>query len=355
VAALALSLSLPIVAQTAGVETAPIKLSVTKAGYGTLSDGTNIDQYTLANSKGLVFKVITYGAAITGVLVPDRDGKPVNVVSGFESLDQYVRRRSFNGTIVGRYANRIAGGKFTLDGKTYTLATNNGRNHLHGGNKGFDAVVWNAEPLEVRNGVAVKFTYTSPDGEEGYPGNLNVTVTYTLTEDNELRMEYEAATDKATPINLTNHSYWNLAGAGDILGHELMLAAKNFTPFDDAQIPIGEIRPVKDTPLDFTSPKTIGEGIKQQNGKGFDNNYVLDGGGRKLELMARVYEPNSGRVMEVLTDQPGVQFFTPGHHRSFCLETQHYPDSVNHPDFPSVILRPGETFRRSTVHRFSVR
>lgn len=347
-----------------------MKASITQADFGKLPDGTPVEEYTLTNAKGAVCKIITYGGIITELHVPDKKGTLGDVVLGFDNLNQYVRENPFFGAVAGRVANRIARGEFTLDGKTYKLATNNGRNHLHGGRKGFDKAVWRAEPLSVKGGVALKLTHTSPDGDEGYPGTLHVTMIYTLTDKNELRIDYEAVTDKATPINLTNHSYWNLAGDGDILDHVLMLKAKRFTPVDDELIPTGEIHPVKGTPLDFTKPKSIGRDIQQlTKPPGYDHNFVLDSGGKKLALAARVHEPKSGRVMEVHTTEPGVQLYTAnflnnvkgkrgqvyGRKHAFCLETQHFPDSVNQPTFPSVILRPGETYRSTTVHRFSVK
>jgi aldose 1-epimerase len=347
-----------------------MKTSVTRSDYGKMPDGTAVEQYTLTNPHGIVCKIITYGGIITEIHTPDRTGQPGDIVLGFHSLESYLKGHPYFGAIVGRVANRIAKGKFTLDGKTFTLAVNNGPNHLHGGLKGFDKVVWKAQTVEVPDGVAVRLTYTSPDGEEGYPGTLKVAVIYTLTESNELRIDYEATTDKATPVNLTNHSYWNLAGGGEILGHELMLNAANYTPSDNTLIPTGEIKPVKGTPLDFTRPKPIGRDIGQladSPQRGYDHNFVLDGGGKAVALGARVYEPQSGRVLEMLTDQPGVQLYTANFleatqgkagqmHRkyhAFCLETQHFPDSVNHTNFPSTILRPGDTYRTTTVFRFS--
>jgi aldose 1-epimerase len=288
-------------------------------------------------------------------------------VLGFDTLGPYLKGHPHFGCTAGRVANRIAKGTFVLDGKTYHLAINNGPNHLHGGLKGFDKAVWKAEPQPA---AAVKFSYTSPDGEEGYPGSLQTTVTMTLTDANELRIDYSAVTDKPTLVNLTNHSYFNLAGTGDILRHELTINADAVTAVDDTLIPTGEIRPVAGTPLDFRTPQTIGSRFSQLETTpvGYDDNYVLNWGGKALAFAARVFEPKSGRVMEVFTTQPGVQLYTANwldgsligkggvayrQHAALCLETQHFPDSVNHPNFPSVVLRPGETYRQTTVHKFS--
>jgi aldose 1-epimerase len=306
--------------------------------------------------------------------VPDRDGKLNDVVLGFDDLESYLKGHPHFGATTGRVANRVAKGKFTLDGKEYTLAVNNGPNSLHGGLKGFDKVVWKAEPKEASDAVAVQLTYVSPDGEEGYPGNLTTIVTYALTNQNELRIDYKATTDKATPVNLTNHSYFNLAGprSGDILSHELMLEADEYTPADDTLIPTGEIRSVKGTPLDFTKPATIGSRIAQVADKtgGYDHNFLLRGKGKSLALAARAYEPKTGRVMEMYTTEPGVQLYTGNFldgklkgkggvvyqkHQAFCLEAQHFPDSVNHPEFPSVILRPGQTYTQTTAYKFSTK
>jgi aldose 1-epimerase len=275
---------------------------------------------------------------------------------------------------VGRVGNRIAKGKFTLNGVTYQLATNNGPNHLHGGLKGFDKVVWSAEEVPTEDGVAVKFTYVSPDGEEGYPGNCKVEALYTLTDQNELRLDYTVTADKDTPVNVTNHSYWNLAGAenGGILNHLMLINADRYTPVDDTLIPSGELKPVASTPMDFRVPHEIGERIKQVGGSpvGYDHNYVLNGGGGKLELVARVHEPTSGRIMEIFSTEPGVQFYSGNfldgtlkgkknvvynQYHGFCLETQHFPDSVNHPNFPSYVLKAGATYRSTTVHKFSAK
>ena len=339
---------------------------VHKSSFGTLPGGTAVDLYTLANANSLVAKVTNYGAIITELHVPDRQGALDDIVLGFDNLEQYLKGHPFFGATVGRFANRIAKGRFTLDGKTYALATNNGPNHLHGGVKGFDKKVWQAEP---QAGAAVKFSYTSPDGEEGYPGTLAVAVRMTLTDTNELRLDYVATTDKTTSVNLTNHSYFNLAGEGSALDHEMMIAADCFTPSDSTLIPTGEIKSVKDTPMDFTTPQPIGSRFSQlhNNPIGYDHNYVLNAGGKGLALIARAREAKSGRVMEVLTTQPGVQFYTANflngslkgkrgvvynQHCAFCLETQHFPDSVNQPKFPSVILRPGQTYRQSTIYKF---
>jgi aldose 1-epimerase len=352
------------------------QMSVTKEVYGKLSDGTQIDQYTLSNPNGLKVKIITFGAIITAVETPDRNGKVENITLYRDSLADYASLPTpFFGATVGRYGNRIAKGRFTLEGKEYVLAVNNGPNSLHGGVKGFDKVVWKARPVQSTGTVGVAFSYTSPDGEEGYPGTLDVTVTYSLTDKDELKMDYEATTDKTTVLNLTNHTYWNLAGAGapgtpgrgDILKHELMLNADRFLPVDATLIPLGRLDPVKGTAMDFTAAKAIGRDMAKVEG-GYDHCYVLSRKGDGLSLAARVTEPSSGRVMEVYTTQPAVQFYTGnfldgtihaggktiGIHTGFCLETQHYPDSPNQKDFPTTVLKPGETYRQTTVHKFSV-
>jgi aldose 1-epimerase len=344
-------------------------VTVQKSSFGKLPDGTTVDLFTLTNPAGLVAKITNFGTIITELHVPGRDGELGDVVLGFDNLQQYLQKHPYFGCTVGRVANRIAKGKFTLDGKSYTLAVNNGPNHLHGGLKGFDKAVWKTEAQPPN---AVKFSHTSADGDESYPGKLDVTVVMTLTDANEMRIDYAAVTDKATPINLTNHSYFNLAGRGEVLDHELMLNADAFTPSDSDLIPTGELKAVAGTPMDFTNPRTIGSRLLEIGNQppGYDHNFVLNTKGNSLALAARVYEPTSGRVMEVHTTQPGVQLYTAnfldgslkgkggvvyGRHTAFCLETQHFPDSVNQPKFPSTILRPGQTFRQTTVHRFSTR
>jgi aldose 1-epimerase len=353
------------------------KMSVKKEPYGKMPDGTDVGLYTLTNANGLKVKIITYGATIVDVELPDREGKLENAALFRDSLKDYMDKSTpYFGSTIGRYGNRIAKGKFTLDGKEYTLATNNGENSLHGGLKGFDKVVWKAEPImnslgKGMDSVGVKFTYVSPDGEEGYPGTLTAQVTYSLTDKNELKMDYTATTDKPTVVNLTNHTYWNLSGAGsgDILGEVLMLNADSYLPVDEGLIPTGEIKAVKGTPMAFATPMTIGSRIDQVSG-GYDHCYVLNKkeGKDALTLVAKVDDPKSGRVMEIYTTEPAVQFYTGNFldgtitaggkiyqkHAAFCLETQHYPDSPNQPSFPSTVLRPGETYKHSTVHKFSV-
>jgi aldose 1-epimerase len=344
-----------------------MKPKVEVSSFGKLPDGTPVQLFTLTNSAGLIAKITDYGTIITELHVPDRSGNNGDVVLGFDNLAQYLKGHPCFGCTVGRVANRITKGRFTLDGKTYTLAINNGPNHLHGGLKGFDKVLWTAEP---QAGAAVRFTYTSADGEEGYPGKLDVTVQMTLTDKNELMIEYTAVGEKPTPVNLTNHSYFNLAGQGDVLNHELVIAADHFTPKDDTSIPTGEIKPVRGTPMDFTQPHAVGSRFKDLKERpiGYDHNFVLNGGGKSLSLAARVFEPKSGRVLEVFTTKPGVQLYTANYldgsltgkrgqvyrqHAGLCLETQHFPDSVNKPQFPSIILRPGHTYHQTTVHKFS--
>ncbi len=354
---------------------APAKAGVQQKPFGT-RDGRPVNLYTLTNSHGVEVHAMNYGGIILSIRVPDRKGQMADVVLGHDTMEGYIPNPPYFGAIVGRYANRIANGQFTLDGKTYTLPKNDGPNTLHGGTtRTFDKVVWDAEPLRGKTGVA--FSYLSKDGEEGFPGNLKVKVTYTLTDANELILDYEATTDKATPINVSQHSYFNLKGEGngDILDHEIMLNADKFTPVDKNLIPTGELRSVKGTPFDFTTSTKIGSRIDDsyeqlQLGHGYDHNFVINRKGSGLELAARVYEPTTGRVLEVSTTQPGVQFYTGNfldgtitgkndhvykRRYGFCLETQHFPDSPNHPDFPNTILKPGEKFHQTTVFTFSAK
>jgi aldose 1-epimerase len=331
---------------------------------------------TMKNSRGMEVTAIPYGGIITSIRVPDRDGRLDDIVLGYDSPDSYVKNNApYMGAIIGRYGNRIAKGLFVLDGQTFHLATNNGPNHLHGGNKGFDKVVWNAEEFRNADGTGVIFRYTSSDGEEGYPGALSVRVTYTLTDRNELIVDYSATSDKATPVNLTQHSYFNLTGGSrDVLDHEVTIEADMYTPVDTSLIPTGKIEPVEGTPFDFRKPSKIGSRIEQdneelKNGMGYDHNFVLNRSGEGLAHAAHVYEPSTGRVLDVSTTEPGVQFYSGnfldgsitgkmGHvyrrRFGFCLETQHYPDSPNQPQFPSTILRPGSEYRSRTVFAFSV-
>jgi aldose 1-epimerase len=326
----------------------------------------------LTNSSGNVVKIITYGATVTQIWVPDHAGKQADIVLGFDDFPGYIRNDPWFGAIVGRVANRIAKGKFTLDGREYSLEINNPPNNLHSGMKDLSRVVWKGEGITVPRGAAVRFTYLSPDGDEGFPGKLSLIVTYTLTDRNELKIDYSAKTDKATPVNLTNHSYFNLGGGPDILADVAFIDADRYTPLDSTQIPTGEVAPVKGTPLDFTKPTAIGERIAEMKGDpgGYDHNLVLRGEPGKLRLAARVSDPVSGRQLEVWTTEPAVQFYTANSlngsiagkggvryakHSAFCLETQHYPDSVNHPNFPSTILKPGSTYRQETIYRFSAR
>lgn len=347
------------------------QVTIEESAYGQLPDGRLVKLFTLTNAAGLRVRLINYGAITVSVEVPDREGRLADVTLGYDTLDEWLGSTSYFGATVGRYANRIAGGKFTLDGHTYTLATNNGPNHLHGGVKGFDKVIWDAAPRPGKGEAGVLFTYRSPDGEEGYPGNLTVKALYSLTDQNEFKIEFSATTDEPTIVNLAHHSYWNLAGAavGDILGHELMLNADRYTPVTPDLIPTGELKSVAGTPMDFTQPTAIGARIAQVEG-GYDHNWVLRGKSGEMKLAARVYEPMSGRVMEITTDQPGIQFYSGNFldgsirgkggvvynkHGGFCLETQHFPDSPNHENFPSVVLRPGETYRHVMVHKFSAK
>ena len=343
-----------------------------KETFGKTPDGETVEIFTLTNNHGLKAKVTTWGAGLVAMLVPDRKGVLADVTLGFDKLDSYLAGHPHFGVTTGRFANRIAKGKFTLDGTTHTLATNNGQNHLHGGLKGFDKRNWKA----TAEGNAVRFTHTSADGEEGYPGTLQVAVTYTLTDADELRLDYEATTDKPTVLNLTNHAYWNLAGAGagDILCHELTLHASRYLPVDDGSIPTGKIEPVAGGPMDFTQPKTIARDFAQMTGKpgGYDHCFIIDQPlpPGMLNVAAEIRDPASGRTMTISTTEPGIQLYTANYldgtvigkggsvykkNSAFCLETQHYPDSPNQPAFPTTVLRPGQTLRSTTVHRFSIK
>jgi len=350
--------------------------SITAGEFGTMPDGQKALIYTLVNGQGLKAKITNYGAKLVSLEAPDRNGQLADVILGYETLDQYLKGDQYFGSTVGRYANRIAKGKFTLEGKEYQLALNNGVNHLHGGPKGYQSVIWKSEVIDQNGYPALKFTYRSPNGEEGYPGNLDIEVIYTWTNDNSLNIEYKATTDQTTIVNLTHHSLFNLKGAGNgnILGHILTLNSLAFTPVDSTLIPNGEIRPVEGTPMDFTTPHAIGERISNSyeqlvKGKGYDHNWVILKKGEGLNLAATLYEPESGRVMKVLTTEPGIQFYSgnfldgsqvgkgnlPYNLRfGLALETQHYPDSPNHPEFPSVVLKKGEVYKQTTVYSFSI-
>lgn len=343
---------------------------IQKKDFGKTKDGQQVVLYTLKNKNGVVAKIMNYGGIVTELCVPDRNGKIANVCLGFNNFKQYEDGHPYFGALIGRYGNRIAKGRFVLDGKEYKLAINNGPNALHGGLKGFDKVIWKVDPKETTDGPSLVLSYLSADGEEGYPGNLSATVTYTLTNNNELKIDYRAQTDKATVLNLTNHSYFNLAGPGKgtILDHVLTLNADKYTPVDDTLIPTGQIAPVAGTPFDFTKPFAIGARIDKVTG-GYDHNFVLNGGGGKMAACAVLEDPKSGRVMEVTTDQPGVQFYTGNFldgtlkgnggvyqkNYGMCLETQHFPDSPNKPNFPSVVLKPGQVFESTTIMKFSAK
>jgi len=340
--------------------------------YGQLPSGAEITEYVLTNDRGMRVQVITYGGIITALHIPDRHGGLGDVVLGYDTFDGYLAKNPYFGCITGRFANRIAGGRFTLDGTTYQLAINHEPNHLHGGQVGFDKRVWQAAVEEGDGAVSLALAYLSKDGEENYPGNLLVTVTYTLMSENTLRISYRASTDQPTILNLTNHTYFNLAGSGTILDHEIMINADHFTPIDEAMIPTGELRPVAGTPFDFRQPRRIGAHIDEpdeqlQRAGGYDHNFVLNGTPGELRLAARLYDPSSGRVLEVSTTEPGMQLYTGNfldgtivgkggvtyaRRAGLCLETQHFPDSPNHPHFPSTVLRPGEEFHSVTVFAF---
>ncbi len=351
-------------------------LSVTKDKFGETADGP-VDLYTLTNAQGMEVAITNYGGIIVSLLTPDRMGSLTDVVLGFDSLAPYLEGHPFFGAIVGRYGNRIGNARFELDGETYTLAANNNDNHIHGGRRGFDKYIWDAREVELDGRVGVRMTRTSPHLEEGYPGNLQVSVTYTIDNENTLLVEYEATTDRSTLCNLTNHSYFNLAGGGDVLSHEIMINAERFTAVDEELIPTGDLPAVQGTPFDFREAKPIGQEIDADHpqikvGGGYDHNFVLrhTPGDGAMQLAAEVYDPSSGRVLQVRTTEPGVQFYTgnflngrltgkdgrPYERRhGFCLETQHFPDSPNKPQFPSAVLRPGETYRTATSFSFSTR
>jgi aldose 1-epimerase len=340
------------------------------------ADGQPVQLYTLTNAKGMKAQIMNYGAIVTSLTAPDKAGKMDDIVLGYDNLQDYVKNSPYFGAIVGRYGNRIGKSKFTIDGKEYSVTANENGNILHGGNKGFDKVVWQSEKVEKPEGVGVKLTYTSKDGEEGFPGNLRATVTYLLTNGNELRIDYEATTDKATPVNLTHHGYFNLTGGQrDILAHELKINADKYTPVDSGLIPTGELAGVDGTPFDFRKSTAIGARIEADNpqlkiGKGYDHNWVLNKKEGEMAVAAEVYEPTTGRLVTVSTTEPGIQFYSGNfldgtitgkggkvykNRFALCLETQHYPDSPNKPSFPSTILKPGQTYKTTTIYRFSTR
>jgi aldose 1-epimerase len=343
-----------------------------KEPFGKLPDGREVTQFTLVNANGLTVKLIDYGAIVVAVETYDRDGNKANINLGFKNLDGYLERHPYFGSTVGRYANRIAGAKFTLDGKEYKLFANNEANHLHGGKNGFDKVLWKAETFETANSVGVTFVYDSADGEEGYPGNMRVSASYLLNNDDELVVAFDATTDKPTPVNLTNHNYWNLSGAGSgtILDHELTINADKYLPVDEGLIPTGELAKVAGTPLDFRKPRKVGERIKELTNtpQGYDHCFVLNEPkrGEEKRFAARVRDPKSGRVMDIYTTQPAIQFYSGNfldgaaanggypQYAALCLETQHFPDSPNQEKFPNTILRPGDEYHHETVHKFTV-
>lgn len=371
----AITLALLSVGLLALKATAVVTPQIKKQSFGKTAGNEPVDLYTLTNSSGMEVRIITYGGTIVSLKAPDRNGKLADVVLGYERLDGYLTKSPYFGAIIGRYGNRIGKATFSLEGKSYSLPKNNGDNTLHGGNKGFDKVIWKAKEIKSKDSAGLSLSYVSKDGEEGFPGVLSVTVVYTLTNENGLKIDYSAATTMTTVVNLTHHSYFNLAGDGSILNHELMIKASRFTPVDAGLIPTGELRDVKGTPMDFTQSTDIGSRIEQPDeqltfGKGYDHNWVLDSGGAGFTLAARVYEPGSGRVMEVYTTEPGLQFYSGNfldgtitgkggqvykQRSGFCLETQHFPDSPNKPNFPSTVLKPGQTYGSSTLYKFSVK
>lgn len=349
---------------------------ITKREFGKLPGGTTVDLYTLKNKNGLEVQITNYGGAVVTIKTPDRQGRMDDIVLGYSDPAGYAADTSYFGALIGRFANRIAGGKFSLNGVEYQLAQNNGVNHLHGGVRGFDKVVWQAREVSGKDSATLELTYLSKDKEENYPGNLTVTAKYILSDANELRVEYAATTDRETIINLTHHSYFNLAGAGsgDVLKHEIKINADKFTPVDETLIPTGELKSVKGTPFDFSRPTAIGSRIEQSDeqlvlGKGYDHNFVLNKKGKELSLAATVFEPTTGRVLEMWTTEPGMQLYTGNfldnvqgkdgksykHRGGFCLEAQHFPDSPNKPAFPSTVLKPGQRYSQTTVYKFLVR
>ncbi|MBN1975715.1 MAG: galactose mutarotase [Sedimentisphaerales bacterium] len=350
-------------------------MKITKEQFGKTTDGKAVEIYTLVNDTGSEVKITNYGGIIVSLKVPDKKGNMDDIVLGYKTLNEYIKNSPYFGALIGRYGNRIAKGKFNLNGKTYTLAINDGPNHLHGGLIGFDKVIWDVKEIKQENAAGLELSYFSKDGEEGYPGNLNVTVKYLWTNENELKIEYAAATDKTTIVNLTSHSYFNLAGKGDNMNHEMMINADKFTPVDETLIPTGQLQSVKGTPFDFTKPAKIGSRIDDDNeqlkrGKGYDHNWAINNYDGSLRKIACVYEPTSGRFMEVSTTEPGVQFYSgnylnetmvgkdgvPYKARSgFCLETQHFPDAPNKPEFTSTKLEPGQKYSTTTIYKFSVK
>jgi len=372
-----LMFTIGIVILSGAVMKVEAKQSIKKGSFGKTSDGKTVEIYTLKNSKGAETQIITYGAAVVSLKMPDKNGKFSDIVLGYDSIADYEKNQFYIGAQIGRYGNRIAKGKFTLDGKEYVLAKNNGENHLHGGPKGYDKVVWAARGFTDKSGANLELTYLSKDGEEGYPGNLSIKVVYSLTENNELKIVYSADADKNTIVNLTHHSYFNLAGAGsgDILNHQLTIYADKFTPTDSGSIPTGELKSVKETPFDFLTATAIGARINQTDeqlkfGNGYDHNWVLNKNDNSLTLAATVYEPVSGRVLEVSTTERGLQFYSGNfldgaikgkngqnypRRAGFCLEAQNFPDSPNKPNFPTAVLKKGETYSQTTIYKFSAK
>jgi aldose 1-epimerase len=371
----ALLIAVSLTLSTMAVDAQDGKVKIAKTPFGTMPDGTKVDLYTMTTPKGISAAITNYGGIVVSLKTPDKSGKSGDIVLGFDDLKGYLQEEPYFGALIGRYANRIAKARFTLDGKEYKLAANDNGNSLHGGIKGFDKVVWTGAPSSDAKGASLALTYVSKDGEEGYPGTLTAKVVYTLDEKGDLTIDYSATTDKKTVLNLTNHSYFNLAGSGDILGNELSLSAKRYSPVDAGLIPTGELRAVTGTPFDFLKPHKVGERIEAKDeqlklGGGYDHNWVLDSSSGKLAKAAVVHDPTSGRVLEVWTTQPGIQFYTGNFldgklkgkggvvyskRSALCLETQHFPDSPNQPKFPTTELKPGETYHQVTVWKFGVK